>query len=104
MRGPLLVGSVLPADSSNLDQQVKELQQAGLDRVQWDAIDGHLVPNLTFGPDIIAANCPDVTVDSQAHLIVEDPDRMLSRCCEGLAIRGWKVASSRSSETSERYT
>jgi ribulose-phosphate 3-epimerase len=93
--GPLLVGSVLPADFSNLDQQIKELQQDGLDRIQWDVIDGHFVPNLTFGPVIVATNRRAVTVD---------PDPMLSRCVEGLAILRWKVASSSSSETSGRYT
>ncbi|EUA23653.1 ribulose-phosphate 3 epimerase family protein [Mycobacterium xenopi 4042] len=55
-RAPMVVASVLPADFSELGQQVKLLEKAGVDRIQWDVMDGRFVPNLTFGPDVIAAN------------------------------------------------
>ncbi|AOS95108.2 ribulose-phosphate 3-epimerase (plasmid) [Mycobacterium intracellulare subsp. chimaera] len=78
-RAPTLVASVLPADFSDLGQQVTQLEGAGVDRIQWDVMDGRFVPNLTFGPDVIAANRRHVTLGFQAHLMVEDPDPMLPR-------------------------
>jgi ribulose-phosphate 3-epimerase len=81
-RAPMIVASVLPADFSELGQQVKQLEKAGVDRIQWDVMDGRFVPNLTFGPDVIAANRGHVTVGFEAHLMVEDPDPMLPRWVE----------------------
>jgi ribulose-phosphate 3-epimerase len=81
-RAPMLVASVLPADFSELGQQVKQLEKAGVDRIQWDVMDGRFVPNLTFGPDVIAANRGHVTLGFEAHLMVEDPDAMLGRWVE----------------------
>ncbi len=81
-RTPMIVASVLPADFSELGQQVKELEKAGVDRIQWDVMDGRFVPNLTFGPDVIAANRGHTTVGFEAHLMVEDPDPMLPRWVE----------------------
>ncbi len=69
--------SVLPADFSRLGDAVTELAEAGVDRIQWDVMDGQFVPNLTFGPDVIAA-CRDRTdLLFEAHLMVEDPDALL---------------------------
>lgn len=79
MRAPVLVASVLPADFSRLGQQVEQLEKAGVDRIQWDVMDGRFVPNLTFGPDIIAANRRHASLDFEVQLMVEDPDSMLSR-------------------------
>jgi ribulose-phosphate 3-epimerase len=76
---PILVASVLPADFSALGQQVKQLESAGVDRIQWDVMDGQFVPNLTFGPDVIAATRDKVTLGFEAHLMVDDPDPMLPR-------------------------
>jgi len=74
--------SVLPADFSRLGDACIALQKAGVDRIQWDVMDGHFVPNLTFGPDIIAAIRPHVTVPFEAHLMVERPDDLLARYVE----------------------
>lgn len=79
---PLIVASVLPADFSRLGQQVKDLEKAGVDRIQWDVMDGKFVPNMTLGPDVIAANRGEVTMGFEAHLMVDDPDPMLSRWAE----------------------
>ncbi|MBS4727616.1 ribulose-phosphate 3-epimerase [Mycobacterium sp. SM1] len=81
-RAPTLVASVLPADFSELGQQVTLLEKSGVDRIQWDVMDGRFVPNLTFGPDVIAANRGHVTLGFEAHLMVEDPDPMLPRWVE----------------------
>lgn len=79
MGAPTIVASVLPADFSELGQQVKMLEKSGVDRIQWDVMDGCFVPNLTFGPDVIAANRGHVTLGFEAHLMVENPDPMLPR-------------------------
>jgi ribulose-phosphate 3-epimerase len=73
---------VLPADFSRLGDDVEALAKAGVDLVQWDVMDGQFVPNLTFGPDVIAA-CRDRTdVPFEAHLMVLTPDVMAARYVE----------------------
>jgi ribulose-phosphate 3-epimerase len=74
--------SVLPADFSRLGDEVVALEKAGVDRIQWDVMDGHFVPNLTFGPDVIAACRPHVTVPFEAHLMVDEPDALMARYVE----------------------
>ncbi|MFC5994655.1 ribulose-phosphate 3-epimerase [Pseudonocardia hispaniensis] len=79
---PTIVASVLPANYADLGGQLLELEKAGVDRVQWDVMDGRFVPNLTFGPDVIAATRGLVDLGFEAHLMVEDPDPMLPRWVE----------------------
>ena len=74
-----IVPSVLPADFSRLGQEVAALERAGVDRIQWDVMDGRFVPNLTFGPDVIAACRAHAAVMFEAHLMVEDPDDLAAR-------------------------
>lgn len=76
---PLIVPSVLPADFARLGDEVRELCEAGVDRIQWDVMDGVFVPNLTFGPDVIAAAKPHSTVEFEAHLMVVNPDELIGR-------------------------
>ncbi|HYN32457.1 MAG TPA: ribulose-phosphate 3-epimerase, partial [Ilumatobacteraceae bacterium] len=49
---------------------------AGVDLIQWDVMDGQFVPNLTFGPDVIASARPHTSVPFEAHLMVYTPDVM----------------------------
>ena len=72
-----IVPSVLPADFSNLGAACSALNAAGVDKIQWDVMDGNFVPNLTFGPDVIAACRPHASVPFEAHLMVERPDDLL---------------------------
>jgi len=69
-----IVPSVLPADFANLGEECRRLGEAGVDRIQWDVMDGNFVPNLTFGPDVIKACRPHTDVMFEAHLMVTDPD------------------------------
>jgi ribulose-phosphate 3-epimerase len=78
----LIVPSVLPADFARLGDELESLEKAGADRVQWDVMDGHFVPNLTFGPDVIAATRSHVAIPFEAHLMVEDPDVLMARYVE----------------------
>jgi ribulose-phosphate 3-epimerase len=68
--------SVLPADFSRLGEEVAALEAAGVDLIQWDVMDGQFVPNLTFGPDVIASARPHASVPFEAHLMVYTPDVM----------------------------
>jgi len=77
-----IVPSVLPADFARLGEEVTALEKAGVDRIQWDVMDGRFVPNLTFGPDVIAACRPHATVPFEAHLMVDEPDALLPRYVE----------------------
>jgi len=68
--------SVLPADFSKLGDEVAALDAAGVDLIQWDVMDGQFVPNLTFGPDVIASARSHTSVPFEAHLMVYTPDVM----------------------------
>ena len=71
-----LAPSVLPADFAELGKAVRDLESAGVDLIQWDVMDGQFVPNLTFGPDVIAAARKHCSVPFEAHLMVLTPDVM----------------------------
>ena len=71
--------SVLPVDFSRLGDAICELDHAGVDLIQWDVMDGQFVPNLTFGPDIIASTRALTSLPFEAHLMVLTPDAMASR-------------------------
>ncbi len=73
-RPNLIVPSVLPADFSKLGDEVIDLEKAGVDRIQWDVMDGRFVPNITFGPDLIASVRDKVAVPFEAHMMIEQPD------------------------------
>ena len=77
-----IVPSVLPADFSNLGEECRRLGEAGVDRIQWDVMDGNFVPNLTFGPDVIAACRLYTDVMFEAHLMVTDPDLLAAQYVE----------------------
>ena len=68
--------SVLPADFSRLGEECLALEKAGVDRIQWDVMDGQFVPNLTFGPGVIGACRPTTSLPFEAHLMVLTPDVM----------------------------
>lgn len=77
-----MVASVLPADLAALGQECRALEKAGVDRIHWDIMDGRFVPNMTFGPDTVAACRRAVGVGFEAHLMVAEPDRLLGRWIE----------------------
>ena len=78
-RSVSIVPSVLPADFARLGEEVAALEDAGVDRIQWDVMDGRFVPNLTFGPDVIAASRKHCSVPFEAHLMVVEPDELMSK-------------------------
>ena len=82
MRPIQIAPSVLPVDFSQLGDAIRELDHAGVDLIQWDVMDGQFVPNLTFGPDIIASTRALTSLPFEAHLMVLTPEAMASRYVE----------------------
>jgi ribulose-phosphate 3-epimerase len=69
-----IVPSILSADVANLGEQVREAERAGADRIQVDVMDGHFVPNLTFGPLVVEAMRRVTGLPIEAHLMIERPE------------------------------
>lgn len=82
MRPVQIAPSVLPVDFSKLGEAITALDAAGVDLVQWDVMDGQFVPNLTFGPDVIASTRHLTKKPYEAHLMVLTPDVMAKRYVE----------------------
>ncbi len=74
-----VVPSILSADVTRLGDQVREAVAAGADRIQVDVMDGHFVPNLTFGPLVVEAVRKVTDLPIEAHLMVERPERSRRR-------------------------
>ena len=66
--------SILSADFSRLAEDIQDVERKGADCIHLDLMDGHFVPNLTFGVPIIAALRKHVSIPFDAHLMVEHPD------------------------------
>ncbi|MDQ4149301.1 MAG: ribulose-phosphate 3-epimerase [Actinomycetota bacterium] len=73
---------MLNADPSRLGEEVEGLEAAGADAIQWDVMDGHFVPNLTFGADVIKACRPLNRFPYEAHLMIENAERWIQAYVE----------------------
>ncbi len=62
------------ADLLNLAEQVRYLEEGGADYLHFDIMDGHFVPNFTFGPDILKAVDKISTLTKDVHLMIENPE------------------------------
>ncbi len=73
----ILATSILAADLSNLSQQIRLAEIGGADWIHCDIMDGHFVPNLTFGPIIVKAARKSTKLPLDVHLMIENADKYL---------------------------
>lgn len=66
--------SLLSADFSNLEKDIKMLEEAGADLLHIDVMDGHFVPNITIGPVVVEAIKEVSAIPLDVHLMISDPD------------------------------
>ena len=66
--------SILSADFTRLADQVREAEEAGVDYIHVDVMDGHFVPNITIGPLVVKALRPITKLPLDVHLMIENPE------------------------------
>ena len=75
----LLAPSILSADFANLAQQIRMAELGGADWIHCDVMDGHFVPNLTFGPIVVDAVKRSTHLPVDVHLMIKYPDNLLEK-------------------------
>lgn len=73
MKAKKIAPSLLSADFSNVEKGIKMVEQAGAALLHLDVMDGHFVPNITFGPFIVKAIDKVATIPLDVHLMIENP-------------------------------
>jgi ribulose-phosphate 3-epimerase len=78
----LIAPSILSADFGHLADEVRAVEAAGADWIHVDVMDGHFVPNLTLGPDIVGALDRATGLTLDVHLMIEHPERYVAQFIE----------------------
>lgn len=73
----LLAPSILSANFGNLMQDIRSVEMGGADWIHCDIMDGHFVPNITFGPMVVKAVKGLTSLPVDCHLMIEDPDKYI---------------------------
>ena len=74
---PIIAPSILSADFARLGEEARAVEQAGADWLHVDVMDGHFVPNITIGPDVVKALRPHVSIPMDVHLMIAPADPYL---------------------------
>ncbi|MDB6056272.1 MAG: rpeA [Verrucomicrobiales bacterium] len=82
MSGIIIAPSILAADFSKLAQEVRDVADAGADRIHCDIMDGHFVDNISFGPAIVGFVRKETNLSLEAHLMIEHADHYVPRFVE----------------------
>ena len=79
MAKTLIAPSMLAANAARLAEETVRIAQAGADWIHLDVMDGHFVPNLTIGPQVVAALRPATHLPFDVHLMIERPEQYLEQ-------------------------
>ena len=83
MSGNILIApSILSADFGRLGQQIAEAESGGADYIHVDIMDGHFVPNLTFGPLVVRAIRPWTKLPLDVHMMIASPEQFIAEFVE----------------------